>query len=139
MERKIGLLLMGLAVTGMLGGCVSKMAFDNVKRQVATLETGLASVRKQTDTRLKACETGLASLNKQFGVVEDRTNATRDMMKDLDKDIATLAREFKRIGMSTADTRAVLLKILQGARDMYKRQYESVEEMLEELAAPEPE
>ena len=136
MSRGVICVLAALVCIGMLTGCATKSDLQAVGARVTAAQTGirgleaklnqLAEAQKSMQARIQTFEVGLQAN-------AGRINGMSTEFTKVKTDVATLQAGFERTAAALIKAKEVLIANLSTTRDIYKRQYLALEQMLEQM------
>lgn len=154
----------GLAICCMLSvmwGCVSPEELAKVDTRLKKLEGDVNRRLKISETsvksamgRLEAAEKAVEAMKNQVEANKNQAEANRGRatlqsetvakqqgeLKKLQADVAKLQGEFRNVRLLMEQGQEMFLKNMEQARDIYKRQYLALDQIIEEVKqSPEPE
>jgi len=138
MSRGVICVLAALVCIGMLTGRATKSDLEAVSTRVTAAQTGirgleaklngLAEVQKSMQARIQTFESGLqANAGRISGMSTEFTKVKID--------VATLQTGFEKTAKALIKSQEILVANLENARDIYKRQYLALEQILEQMKA----
>ena len=136
MSRGVICVLTALVCIGMVTGCATKSDLKAVDARVTTAQNGIrgleaklnqfAEVQKSMQARILTFEAGLQANAGRIGGMS--TEFTKVKI-----DVATLQTGFDKTAKALIKSQEILVANLENARDIYKRQYLALEQILEQM------
>jgi len=129
-------------VCGLLAGCATKGELDqmrtDVKADVAKMRTEINADVAKVGERVAAVQTRLDAAIAKLNSLEQQLSATNAQVAANRKDITGLQGQLRNLVDAIHEGQRLLLKSLEDARDIYKRQFMALDKIIEDVKARTP-